>query len=69
LVQHGKNGYVFSNPQVLCEQIRTLLAGYPSHNQIIGKFRRNNLQFRENTWNINWDNNLWPELSALVLNK
>jgi hypothetical protein len=60
LVKDGVNGYTFEDAEGLCRILMDSLNKFPNGN--LGKFKTGIEEFQRNTWDINWDNVLLPNL-------
>ncbi|KAK6476148.1 chitobiosyldiphosphodolichol beta-mannosyltransferase [Huso huso] len=64
LVKHEVNGLIFKDSQELAEQLKTLLADFPSTHGKLSTFRRNLRESRQLRWDESWDRTVLPLLTA-----
>lgn len=67
LVKPNNNGLLFTGPEELCEQLLTLLAGFPTPtNPLLQTLKRNVQDFRRSTWHENWKSVALPLIKSSV---
>ncbi|MBN3303900.1 ALG1 mannosyltransferase, partial [Amia calva] len=64
LVKHGENGLIFKDSQELAEQLKTLLADFPSTQSQLHSFRRHLRESGQQRWHESWTQTVLPLLAA-----
>ena len=64
LVEDGETGLLFDSPEKLCDQLQSLLKGFPSAPSAQLEHLRRQVKIREQglRWEANWDKVAWPKL-------